>query len=400
MKTLYLHIGTPKTGTTAIQHFLLKNRTVLEEHGYCFPELPCHYTYARNNRNGYFLTAHTGYKKGFKQLENLFGVYDNIILTEETLWRHLYVHPQIATDLMAHAKENNYQIRVIVYLRCQDEFIISLWKENVKHRKHALTLTFQERLPQVLENESFILEYASRLDELAAVFGRDQLTVRRYEKSSWKNGLIIDDFLACIGLEHTADFEELEALKNPSLSENTVEIKRIINKEPSFSQDENRYLYHFLREISADSSAAYPCSMLSKDEANELLHQFDGENARVAEEYICDGNPLFSRTPGETVKWSPDNPYLREDIIRFFALATVDLKRENTQLRSDLDDLKNELADLKQELTDTKQALSNLKKQTSEQKKTILRNHQQFLTFKAKLKHPIRTLLDRLFHNN
>lgn len=391
MKTLYLHIGTPKTGTSAIQHFLLKNRTVLEDHGFCFPELPCRYTYARNNRNGYFLTAHSGYEKGFQQLENYFEIYDNIILTEETLWRHLYVHPQIAADLSAHARQHGYRIQIIVYLRRQDDFIISLWKENVKHRKHALTLTFQERLPQVLENEAFILQYASRLEDLAAVFGKEHLTVRRYEKSQWKNGLIIDDFLDCVGLEHTPDFQELETFKNPSLSENTVEIKRIINKEPSFTQEENRYLYRFLRQISADSSAAYPCSMLSKEESQELLNLFSDENARAAEAFFPDGEPLFHDQKDDLVKWTPDNPFLQEDIIRFVSVAIVDLHRENMQLKTDrsIEELQNTVLRQSKEIKELKQQLRDMKKLCE-------KNHRQFLLFKDKLKHPFRTLFHRL----
>lgn len=391
MKTLYLHIGTPKTGTSAIQHFLLKNRSVLEAHGYCFPDLPCQYTYARNNRNGYFLTAHTGYQKGFGQISRCFETYDNVILTEETLWRHLYVHPQIAADLEAHARKNGYRIQIIVYLRAQDEFIVSLWKENVKHRKHALTLTFQERLPQVLENESFILEYASRLDELASVFGSEHLTVRRYERSSWKNGLIIDDFLECVGLEHTQEYQELDALKNPSLSENTVEIKRVINKEPSFTQDENRYLYRFLRRISEDSAAAYPSSVLSKEASLEILNRFSDENTRAAETYINDGRPLFNDQPVDRVTWSPDNPYLRDDIIRFFSLAAVDLKRENTQLKDELSDLKNDIHEMHKEL-------DRLQKKTSGLTKDIQKNHQLLLALKEKLKHPVQTLIRHLLH--
>ena len=34
MKTLYLHIGTPKTGTTSIQHFCYDNMNRLSEEGY------------------------------------------------------------------------------------------------------------------------------------------------------------------------------------------------------------------------------------------------------------------------------------------------------------------------------------------------------------------------------
>ena len=34
MKTLYVHIGTPKTATTSLQHFCDENEKILEEQGY------------------------------------------------------------------------------------------------------------------------------------------------------------------------------------------------------------------------------------------------------------------------------------------------------------------------------------------------------------------------------
>ena len=44
MPTLYLHIGTPKTGTTALQNFLPANEEVLEQHGICYPDFGFRYT--------------------------------------------------------------------------------------------------------------------------------------------------------------------------------------------------------------------------------------------------------------------------------------------------------------------------------------------------------------------
>ena len=36
-KKLYIHIGGPKTGTTALQIFLAQNRQALERQGFCYP---------------------------------------------------------------------------------------------------------------------------------------------------------------------------------------------------------------------------------------------------------------------------------------------------------------------------------------------------------------------------
>ena len=55
MKTLYVHIGTPKTATTSLQHFCNENESILEEQSYCYPIFPHKFKGVSITRNGSFL---------------------------------------------------------------------------------------------------------------------------------------------------------------------------------------------------------------------------------------------------------------------------------------------------------------------------------------------------------
>lgn len=57
MKTLYVHVGQPKTGTTALQVFCLKNRKVLNKKGYEYPFFEYKYKHINRRRNGHFLVG-------------------------------------------------------------------------------------------------------------------------------------------------------------------------------------------------------------------------------------------------------------------------------------------------------------------------------------------------------
>lgn len=410
MKTLYLHIGMPKTGTSSIQKFLSTNRSALGQYGYCYPKLSA--DYVCNNRNGYFMVGKrykedgTRDKKlekqylkdGMAQVDSYFEVFDNVILSEETVWRYFdpafhYVFPY----LKEHAAEHSYQIRIIIYLRRQDEFVTSLWKQHMKQTKLTMYQPFEQELNGILEKEAAILNYASRLDTIAAIFGRESLIVRRYEPKSWVNGSIIDDFLDCVGLKLTDAFTLLPQNMNPSLSENMAEIKRIINKDASFTQDENAYLGQFLRELSGDSSTRYPCSMLSMSETQELLDKFKDENERAAKEYIADGKPLFFGEIKDLPKWQADNPYFQEDMIRFFSTACVSLHRENEELREALATARNGLDALREKQN---RELAELKQSVASLQGTVKKEQFLFRSFKHKLKHPFQTLWNRIFHRN
>ena len=94
MKTLYLHIGTPKTATSSIQKFLKENWDVLQEHGYFFPESLHMYPGVNARRNAHFLVGkvqnekgerdkkkETIYlKEGLQQIRDAFENYDHVIL--------------------------------------------------------------------------------------------------------------------------------------------------------------------------------------------------------------------------------------------------------------------------------------------------------------------------------
>ena len=69
MKTLYLHIGTPKTATSSIQKFLAENWDVLQKHGYFFPESTHIYPRVNARRNAHFLSGRVRNGEGIRDKE-------------------------------------------------------------------------------------------------------------------------------------------------------------------------------------------------------------------------------------------------------------------------------------------------------------------------------------------
>ena len=127
------------------------------------------------------------------------------------------------------------------------------------------------------------------------------------------------------------------------------------------------YFRRFLKEISKDYIKEENTEMLAKEELQQFLELYAKENERVAEEYIGDGQPLFSNEVKDLPKWNPQNEKMQEEIIQFFAAVTMDLRRTN-EIQC-------------QKINQQEKRIRQLEKRANE-----------FVMFRDKAKHPFRTI--------
>ncbi|MCD8397165.1 MAG: hypothetical protein LUD12_08295 [Lachnospiraceae bacterium] len=331
MKTVYLHLGTPKTATSSIQVACERNSKLLRKYGYSFPLFSYKYPGVRIERNGHFLVEASvmssripdsdiswqeRLKLGLDMIHTELENYDNVILTDESLWRSLNYNRQSPLQLLQKdADEYGYDIKLVVYLRRQDSFLISRWNQFVKEGKMNTSLA--EHLDWMLEHEPLVVDYASALDRLSSQIGRENIIVRRFEPSSWVGGTIYTDFVKAVGLPSDLPLQPPARDVNPGLKGNMVEMQLLLNRLPSLSLEDKVYFSRFSKKISERLPAKDQYNIFSAEETLQFLEQFRKGNEHVVTEYIRDGQPLFSYEVKDFPKWSQNNPWFLKDTADF-----------------------------------------------------------------------------------
>lgn len=399
MKTLYVHIGMAKTGTTALQYFLWENRAVLEAKNYCYPSMKCAYSnmsIVNETRNGHFLVNDTWidgvmkhdevdaamYRTGMDEVVRLFESYDNIILSDESVWVATYRRrASLWEELVADGEKYGFQVKMIVYLRRQDQYIASVYKQKLKQRISKSNMeTWEEYVTHIPKTRQ--LNYYKKLEKIRKVFGKENMIVCRYDRRGFYGGSIYADFLHRIGLEFSDEFQIVQQEANQSLLGNTAEMKRIINEIPGFDKEDDRFMRTILYEDSELSKKQVVAEVFSKEEAEDFLKKYEQSNEKVAEEYFTDGKPLFDNTVADIPKYDKNNPYMIEDVLRF---AAIGLK----YMRKELETAAEERAQLKSEIKELKRQVEQYEKQAADVR-------QELLATREKLHHPVRTVAGKI----
>lgn len=358
MTTVFLHIGLTKTGTTAIQNFLRTNDAILARHGICFPDMGYKYPGVNPNRNAHFLvssydtepvaehfTPLDEYLPSLDRLTALSKSYDKILLTDELIWRICNQHkdflPTITHDLAC----RGMQLKVIVYLRRQDEFIQSRYRQRMKAGE---TFSFYEFL-DTLHTDSYPLDFYSAVNMISDVIGRDHLIIRIYEKQQYKGEehTLCSDFLDIFGLSVSDGFIEQKKRMNRSLQGTYLEIRRTLNALPQ-NIKETPVLAKSIREMQENEHGPKKSSkqtLFHFDDQKRFLEQFRESNSRLAREYLGRSDGMLFYEPLEELPYEQSGTdELLQDTLLVFGRAIQILNQKNNELKIRTEKLEKEIS--------------------------------------------------------
>tara|TARA_B100001093_G_scaffold510011_1_gene575076 strand:- start:1346 stop:2443 length:1098 start_codon:yes stop_codon:yes gene_type:complete len=311
MKNIYIHIGTGKTGTTAIQEFLSENTDFLNKNNiqYCksgrtsgINHLAACRNHQRNDKNSI-------HQLGIK--ENLENIYSEI---NESNFKNFIISSENFPGLSNHEIDElvSYfkdlcSIKVIVYFRRQDEFFESWYSQVVKTSKSPETP--QVLLNKLIKNE--ILDYQKIISKWD--IEEVEMIVKVYEVSEFEENNVIYDFLNIFNLK---DFSSIELNKekksNLSISREQAFIKKEILK---YCHESQTLLFSKPFPIKTDKEKY----ILSPIKREDLLKNYSNSNKYIALKYFG-RNQLFKNTY-INYNWKPIILYQSDFLIRLLVLV-------------------------------------------------------------------------------
>ena len=228
-KTLFMHIGAPKTGTSAFQTYCAKNADILlEKHGLLYPDLSGNFQTAASNKttsgNGLFIAstflAENDYtidsaEEGHKQLNNAMNLLRDhpcrkLLISSEDLF---LLSAKDFLILSERCKEVDARLHLICAVRDLVPWLASTYGQQVK--QHGRTDSFEHCATKL----TISLDKPVNLSKAAAETDAFSLTVLNYGdiKHSVAHSLLehldVDHFETLPEIENTFVNRSLSALE-------------------------------------------------------------------------------------------------------------------------------------------------------------------------------------------
>lgn len=248
MRRLYLHIGTGKTGSTSIQ-----------------------YTFSGMDSKGFSFFYDMNGVKGISNLEEFLERLqetqsDKVIYSNE--W--LYKASESFIKKINKKLRPFFDIKVVIYLRRQDEFVISAYQQVAKSGQGSSEYG-AVALPMDFDKSN--LDYYKIVSRWAALFGKENIIIRKFSRDSLQDGCVVKDFSEVTGV---CLREEDIVLKNESVDFLGTKIGHIANRS-GISRD-------VFKSIVAD--APLGSKMLpARSDAEAFYSYFVESNIKLKNEY-------------------------------------------------------------------------------------------------------------------
>ncbi|KAA1426301.1 hypothetical protein [Nocardioides antri] len=327
-----LHIGSDKTGTTSLQQLLRRNRRELAGRGILYPRAPGPVRHAGLGlyaRPDHALLESRDWLRGGYPAPDVFRrrlrrrlvrevatwAPARVVLSDESLAR---MAPDSITRLRGLIDALGGPVRVVVYLRRQDDHLVSRYQQAVK---------VGEVLPLAawaLRDFSSMYDFAALLRNWQGALGPREIVVRPFERARFSQGSLEQDFLDATGMDvRLADLRPVE-LRNESLGVEAVEMLRILNLHRRENQGlptwqiSNRDHVKRLRGTESGPQVTLP-----EPDLDRFMQQWEESNRRVAVEHLGDPSGELFHAPRRTEGTTTDQVLDPARLDHYLALMEI-----------------------------------------------------------------------------
>jgi len=435
---LILHIGSPKTGTSALQVCMVKNQKFLVENKIVYSDFhPIHNGHA-NLTYGLFreFFKNAGMEAEAKGIATELSAqfpadivnnlkrnfYDNnchvIVISHEVLFevisgsdRGASINEQKNYYVMTYFKEifKDFDIKIVCYLRRQDDYIESMYNQYCKMMDNKRYNNIVNNPPIIKFGEAHLsniflasllngwinMSYYKTLSQWAEIYGKENIIVRPYEKSQLPHGIEYDFFENILGFTNDL-FSRLDLDKdvNVSAKKDIIEYKiaaKLFNElsRQGLVNEQSRLTFDSLNNSSALDylNENNKKNIVTAKLAEDILEYYKEENEKIAREYLNreDGILFYDKKREEKDDYPGLSLQATLDISRELVLMLKDkeqnlqtelstVRNHNNSLQTELNNVKTKNDSLQTELNNVKTKNDSLQTELS-----TVRNHNNSL---------------------
>jgi len=276
---LCLHIGMPKTGTTALQAFLRANQNHLDSMGLRYLEAGRR----RPDGSGNLPISHNRLLFDLNRQLDTVGLYRDKIADEYANHRDkvclisseaLYSanHPELAKVFDGVPNED---LRIVFYCRRYSDYFEAEYKQRAKNsRLGGEGISFISNRLNAIKEKPKDYNYSGQVARLKTAYPGASIEPYLYDRQSLKNENVVEDFLDRLAVQLPSEVQ-LDRSSNPSLSRVASEAFGIVTR--TFGRKESRQL----RRLVPDDPVMYRKNdVLEPDERawmDEHLTQSDSD---------------------------------------------------------------------------------------------------------------------------